>query len=74
MEELLEWEKPLEIDSSSAFALSALDPDEVPINILVAKKGTPYSEMHSITSKDIIRTIAVWRFILPRAILKLAGG
>ena len=57
-----------------AFALSALDPDEVPINILVAKKGTPYSEMHSITSKDIIRTIAVWRFILPRAILKLTGG
>lgn len=57
-----------------AFAISALDPEEVPINILVAKKGTPLSEMNYITSEDIIRTIAVWRFILPKAILKLAGG
>jgi biotin synthase len=57
-----------------AFEISALDPDEVPINILVAKKGTPLSVMDYITTEDIIRTIAVWRFILPKAILKLAGG
>ena len=57
-----------------AFEISALDPDEVPINILVAKKGTPLSGMDYITPEDIIRTIAVWRFILPKAILKLAGG
>ena len=58
-----------------AFSLSALEPDEVPINILIPRKGTPKQlDNYSINPLDIIRTIAVWRFIMPKTILKIAGG
>lgn len=58
-----------------AYSLSALDPDEVPINILIPRRGTPKElDNCSIDPLDIIRTIAVWRFIMPKTILKIAGG
>ncbi len=58
-----------------AYSLSALDPDEVPINILIPREGTPKElDNCSIDPVDIIRTIAVWRFIMPKTILKIAGG
>ena len=58
-----------------AFSLSTLEPDEVPINVLIPRKGTPKElENYSINTMDIIRTIAVWRFIMPKTILKIAGG
>ena len=58
-----------------AFSISTLQPDEVPINILIPRKGTP-KELDNclIHPIDIIRTIAVWRFIMPKTILKIAGG
>jgi biotin synthase len=57
-----------------AFSIAELDPDEVPINILMAREGTPFQGMGSVTPEEAIKTIAVWRFILPRTILKIAGG
>lgn len=58
-----------------AFSLSDLEPDEVPINILIPREGTPKElENCAIDPVDIIRTIAVWRFIMPKTILKIAGG
>ena len=57
-----------------AFALADLDPDEVPINILISREGTPLMYKHPLTTDDIIKTIAVWRFIMPKTILKIAGG
>lgn len=57
-----------------AFSLAALSPDEVPINILIPRDGTPMFGYEPIGTLDAIRTIAVWRFILPRTILKIAGG
>ncbi|HKO40047.1 MAG TPA: biotin synthase BioB [Nitrososphaeraceae archaeon] len=57
-----------------AYALAELHPDEVPINILISRKGTPLMNTIHLTNNDIIKTIAVWRFILPKTILKIAGG
>jgi biotin synthase len=58
-----------------AFSLSALGPDEVPINILIPREGTPKEFDNCVIDPvDIIRTIAVWRFIMPKTILKIAGG
>lgn len=58
-----------------AFSISTLQPDEVPINILIPRKGTPKElDTSSIHPINIIRTIAVWRFIIPKTILKIAGG
>jgi biotin synthase len=56
-----------------AFSIAELSPAEVPINILIPKKGTPLELAKTITPNEAIRTIAVFRFILP-AILKIAGG
>ena len=61
-----------------AFSLADLDPDEVPVNILIPREGTPLidnSKNNSgLSNDDIIKTIAVWRFIMPKTILKIAGG
>lgn len=57
-----------------AFSLASLHPDEVPINILVAMEGTPMGSFEPIEPLEAIKTIAVWRFIMPKTILKIAGG
>jgi biotin synthase len=42
---------------------------------LIPREGTPKElDNCSIDPMDIIRTIAVWRFIMPKTILKIAGG
>ena len=57
-----------------AFSIKSLQPDEVPINILIARKGTPLEGLNALDPMDAIKTIAVWRFIMPKTILKIAGG
>jgi biotin synthase len=57
-----------------AFSLAALNPEEVPVNILIGREGTPLANVKSIDALEAIKTIAVWRFIMPRTILKIAGG
>jgi biotin synthase len=57
-----------------AFSIKSLNPEEVPINILIARKGTPLADVYPIDATDAIKTIAVWRFIMPKTILKIAGG
>lgn len=57
-----------------AFSLTDLSPDEVPINILIARPGTPLEGRGAVDPQDAIKTIAVWRFVMPRTILKIAGG
>ena len=57
-----------------AFALAELEPDEVPVNVLIAREGTPLGIQNPISNEEVIRTIAVWRFIMPKTILKIAGG
>ncbi len=55
-------------------AIRSLHADEVPINMLIAKKGTPLANISSINPADAIKTIAVWRFLMPDVILKIGGG
>ncbi len=57
-----------------AFSLASLRPEEVPINILIGREGTPLVNIKSIDPFEAIKTIAVWRFIMPKTILKIAGG
>ncbi|MFI5422625.1 MAG: biotin synthase BioB, partial [Nitrososphaerales archaeon] len=56
------------------FSIASLRPEEVPVNILVAQQGTPLAQVPQIAGDDSIRTIAVWRFLMPKTILKIAGG
>jgi len=56
------------------FDLSELSPEECPINILVPQKGTPLESQKKLSLGEILRTIAVYRFLMPKTILKIAGG
>lgn len=55
-------------------ALTELHPDEVPVNMLIGKEGTPLYNNNYLNEKQIIQTIATFRFLMPKTILKIAGG
>lgn len=57
-----------------AFELADLDVDSVPINILNPIAGTPLENTPLISEEDIIRTVAIFRLILPTKSLRFAGG
>ena len=57
-----------------AFELKALDVDIVPMNFLNPIPGTPFEKMTPLPPMEILRTIAVYRFILPRKEIMVAGG
>ncbi len=57
-----------------AFSLRDLDIRCVPMNILNPRKGTPLENIELLPPVEIIKTIAVFRLILPEAIIKIAGG
>jgi biotin synthase len=41
---------------------------------LISRKGTALENLAPLDPMDAIKTIAVWRFIMPKTILKIAGG
>lgn len=57
-----------------AFDLADLNVDSAPLNILNPIPGTPLQDTPLISEEDIIRTAAVWRFILPTKAIRFAGG
>ena len=57
-----------------AAQLAELQPDEVPLNFLNPRPGTPFGDLPLMDSKDALRTIAAFRLALPRTILRYAGG
>ncbi len=57
-----------------AFELAELDPCEVPINLLDPRPGTPLADRPLLTPREALQSIALFRLVLPRAWLRLAGG
>ena len=60
-----------------AFALAEVGADVVPINFLNAIQGTPLydnKEIEDLTPLEALKIISFFRFILPNAELKVAGG
>ena len=57
-----------------AFELAELDPVEVPINLLDPRPGTPLGARALLSARESLQAIALFRLILPRAVLRLAGG
>ena len=58
-----------------ALSLKELNPKTVPINILNPIKGTPLEGFEDkIDEEEILKTICIFRIILPKALLRYAGG
>jgi biotin synthase len=57
-----------------ALALREIGANIVPINILNPIKGTPFENNPSLPPQEILKTIACFRFILPRQEIMIAGG
>ena len=59
---------------SMAFTLAELGIRSIPINILIPVKGTPFGELEPMTQEDILRTVAILRYINPKADVRIAAG
>lgn len=58
-----------------AFTLREVKPATVPINVLNPIKGTPLEDyIDKISEEDILKSICLFRMILPHTLLKYAGG
>ena len=57
-----------------ADTLAELNVRSVPINALMPIKGTPFEGEKRLTEEDILRTVAIFRYILPEANIRLAAG
>jgi biotin synthase len=57
-----------------AAQLASLAPDEVPLNFLDPRPGTPFSDLPVVEAADALRAIAAFRLSLPRTVLRFAGG
>ena len=55
-------------------SLSELGIKSIPVNVLMPIKGTPFENIPPLTEEDIIRTIAMFRFLNPIAAIRLAAG
>jgi len=57
-----------------AFTLKKLGIDSVPLNILMPIFGTPFARNKALIPLEILRAFAVFRFVLPKALIRTAGG
>ena len=57
-----------------ALELRRLGADTVPMNFLHPIPGTPLGNMQTLAPREILTIIALYRFLLPTASLKIAGG
>jgi biotin synthase len=57
-----------------ALQIRELNVDMAPLNFLHPIPGTPMGEQTPLVPREILRIIALYRFILPRTNLKVAGG
>ena len=64
------WEDRVDL----ALSLRELEVESVPINLLNPRQGTPLDNLPKIAPYEALKIIALFRFILPRQILRYAGG
>lgn len=64
------WEDRIDM----AISLAEVGVDSIPINALMPIKGTPLENLERISEDDVLRTIALFRYINPTADIRLAAG
>jgi biotin synthase len=64
----------LEQRAEFAADLAELNPDEVPLNFLNPRPGTPFGDLEVLPASEALKAVAAFRLALPRAMLRFAGG
>ena len=64
----------LEQRAEFAAELAELGPDEVPLNFLNPRPGTPFGDLQVLPASEALKAVAAFRLALPRTILRFAGG
>ncbi|BDD82830.1 biotin synthase [Tsukamurella pulmonis] len=64
----------LEQRAEFAANLAELEPDEVPLNFLNPRPGTPFGDLDVLEPNEALKSVAAFRLALPRTILRFAGG
>ena len=64
------WEDRIDM----ALSLAELGIDSIPLNILRPIPGTPFGHLEPISNQDVLRTVAIFRYINPTAWVRMAAG
>ncbi|MEW6357135.1 MAG: biotin synthase BioB [Planctomycetota bacterium] len=64
------WEDRIDL----AFTLRELGADSIPLNFLHPIPGTPLANAAPVPPMDLLKIIALYRFILPRQEIRVCGG
>ncbi len=64
------WEDRIDM----AFALTEIQPESIPINMLKPIKGTPMEGREMLEEDELRRIIAIFKFILPKSFIRFAAG
>jgi biotin synthase len=64
----------LEQRAEFAAELAELRPDEVPLNFLNPRPGTPFGDLEVMPVSEALKSVAAFRLALPRTMLRFAGG
>ncbi|MDT5094492.1 MAG: biotin synthase [Mycobacterium sp.] len=64
----------LEQRAEFACQLAELEPDEVPLNFLNPRQGTPFGDLDVLPASEALKAVAAFRLALPRTMLRFAGG
>lgn len=57
-----------------AVSLAELHVESIPLNALIPIKGTAFEALPALTEEEILRTIAMFRYLNPAAYIRLAAG
>lgn len=57
-----------------ALTIAGLHVQSIPLNALVPIKGTPFENMPLLSNEDFLRTVAIFRFINPDSVIRIAAG
>lgn len=64
------WQDRLDM----AALLAELQVNSIPLNFLLPIKGTPLEDREKLTQEEIIRIVAIFRYLNPTAFIRIAAG